>query len=110
MRFTEQGVAIFVRFTKYLTSMVFRKPSTPMYLKFEGSLDREKACNRLAGAFLMPKEMFLREVGTHRSSIAVRELFQLKKRFGASAQAIVYARAIRAVVPPSIVRGRDLRK
>ncbi len=61
-----------------------------MYLKFEGGLDREKACNRFAGAFLMPKEMFLREVGTHRSSIAIRELFQLKKRFGASAQAVVY--------------------
>lgn len=61
-----------------------------LYLKFAGSLDREKACNRFAGAFLMPKEMLLREVGMRRSSIAMRELFQLKKRFGASAQAIVY--------------------
>lgn len=61
-----------------------------LYLKFEGSLDREKACNRFAGAFLMPKEMLLREVGMRRRSIAIRELFQLKKRFGASAQAIAY--------------------
>lgn len=38
----------------------------------------------------MPQEMLLREVGMRRSSIAMRELFQLKKRFGASAQAIVY--------------------
>lgn len=61
-----------------------------LYLKFEGGIDREKACNRFAGAFLMPKEMLLREVGLRRTSIAIRELFQLKKRFGVSAQAIVY--------------------
>ena len=61
-----------------------------MYLKFHGSVDREKACNRFAGAFLIPKSMLIREVGPHRSSVAIRELFQLKLRFGASAQAIVY--------------------
>jgi len=61
-----------------------------LYLNVEGSLNVEKACNRFAGAFLIPKEMILREVGPHRKSIAVRELFQLKRRFGTSAQAIVY--------------------
>ena len=61
-----------------------------LYLKVEGDLKVEKACDRFAGAFLIPKEMLLREVGPHRKSIAVRELFQLKIRFGASAQAIVY--------------------
>lgn len=61
-----------------------------LYLKLAGSLNVEKACNRFAGAFLVPKEMILREVGHQRKSIAMRELFQLKRRFGASAQAIVY--------------------
>jgi Zn-dependent peptidase ImmA (M78 family) len=61
-----------------------------MFLKCEGSVNIEKACNRFAGAFLIPGEMLIREVGLHRKSISIRELFQLKPRFGASAQAIVY--------------------
>ena len=61
-----------------------------LYLKAAGDLSIEKACNRFAGAFLIPKEMLVREAGPHRTSIGVRELFRLKLRFGASAQAIVY--------------------
>lgn len=61
-----------------------------MYLKCEGSVNVEKACNRFAGAFLIPGEMLTREMGVHRKSVSIRELFQLKPRFGASAQAIVY--------------------
>lgn len=34
--------------------------------------------------------MLIREVGAHRSHITIRELFQLKARFGASAQAVAY--------------------
>jgi Zn-dependent peptidase ImmA (M78 family) len=61
-----------------------------LYLKAAGALDIEKACNRFAGAFLIPKEMLVNEIGQHRTDIGMRELFQLKLRFGTSAQAIVY--------------------
>lgn len=61
-----------------------------LYLDIHEGLDAEKACHRFAGAFLVPAEMLLREVGQHRTDITVRELFQLKQRFGVSAQAIAY--------------------
>ncbi len=61
-----------------------------MFLQMGGALDPEKACDRFAGAFLIPAKMLTREVGPHRKDISVRELFQLKARFGASAQAIAY--------------------
>lgn len=61
-----------------------------MYLRMAGAADPEKACNRFAGAFLVPAKMLIREVGPRRKDISIRELFQLKARFGASAQAIAY--------------------
>lgn len=61
-----------------------------MYLRLAGSVDPEKACSRFAGAFLVPAKMLVREVGPRRTGISIRELFQLKARFGASAQAIAY--------------------
>ena len=61
-----------------------------IYLRVATGLDAEKGCHRFASAFLVPRDMLLREVGQHRSNISVRELFQLKQRFGVSAQAIAY--------------------
>lgn len=61
-----------------------------MFLRMAGGVDPEKACNRFGGAFLVPAKMLLREVGPRRKDISIRELFQLKARFGASAQAIAY--------------------
>lgn len=61
-----------------------------MFLRMAGGVDPEKACNRFGGAFLVPAKMLLREVGPRRKDISVRELFQLKARFGVSAQAIAY--------------------
>ena len=50
----------------------------------------EKACQRFAGAFLMVAEVLWREVGRHRRTISLGELFQLKAIFGVSVQAIAY--------------------
>jgi Zn-dependent peptidase ImmA (M78 family) len=61
-----------------------------VYLRVAKSLNPEKACHRFASALLVPREMLLREVGQHRMNISVRELFQLKQRFGVSAQAVAY--------------------
>jgi hypothetical protein len=56
----------------------------------QGSLDAEAACQRFAGAFLVPAGVLSREVGRIRRTIAPRELFELKLLFGVSAQAIAY--------------------
>jgi len=73
-----------------------------MYLQMAGGLDPEKACDRFAGAFLIPAKMLIREVGPHRKDISIRELFQLKARFGASAQAIAYRCKDLGIFGPSL--------
>lgn len=73
-----------------------------LYLRCDG-LDIERACNRFAGAFLVPRDMLLREVGQRRRDITVRELFQLKQRFGVSAQAIAYRCRDLGVVSDSLL-------
>ena len=47
-------------------------------------LEQEKAADRFAGAFLMAKEMMLRLLGSHRTSISLGELVELKKVFKVS--------------------------
>lgn len=54
------------------------------------SVDAEKAANRFAGAFLMPREALWAEIGRHRTSISLGEILRLKQLFGASFQAIAY--------------------
>lgn len=50
----------------------------------------EKAAFRFGAAFLAPRRLIEREVGTHRHRISLPELFLLKPRLGMSAQAIAY--------------------
>ena len=50
----------------------------------------EKLAHRFASAFLMPAETLWREVGKHRESISIGELFELKALFKTSIQAITY--------------------
>lgn len=54
------------------------------------NVDHEKAANRFAGAFLMPREALWAEIGKHRTSISLGELLRLKQIFGTSFQAITY--------------------
>lgn len=61
-----------------------------LYLSPAEGLDIEPACQRFAGAFLLPKDVLVREVGRQRRSISVHELLSLKMLFGVSAQAIAY--------------------
>jgi Zn-dependent peptidase ImmA (M78 family)/DNA-binding XRE family transcriptional regulator len=49
----------------------------------------EKAADRFAGAFLMAKEMVIRLLGEHRTSISLGELAQLKKIFKVSIASLV---------------------
>lgn len=54
------------------------------------TLDIEKACNRFAGAFLLPKSRLIQELGKKREKIYQRELAYLKQEYGISMRAIVY--------------------
>jgi Zn-dependent peptidase ImmA (M78 family) len=51
--------------------------------------DEEKLVARFAGAFLMPKEKFVAEIGKYRQGISLAELVELKLNFGASIWAIM---------------------
>jgi Zn-dependent peptidase ImmA (M78 family) len=53
-------------------------------------IDIEAACHRFAGAFLVPRDILIREVGLRRSAFSAYELLALKVLFGISAQALAY--------------------
>lgn len=61
-----------------------------LYLSAKDNLDIEAACHRFAGAFLLPAAVLNREIGKARRSVTPLELFELKRLFGVSAQAIDY--------------------
>ena len=49
----------------------------------------EKAANLFAGAFLMPREHLMREVGKHRQALGYEELIGLKKLYRVSGAAVL---------------------
>ena len=61
-----------------------------MVLDVFPKLNEEKAAHRFAGAFLMPAETIRAEIGKHRKSMGWGELFELKRVFGVSVQALTY--------------------
>lgn len=52
-------------------------------------LKEERAINRCAGAFLMPRENVIAELGTDRAKISYQELCSLKHRYGVSITALI---------------------
>ena len=61
-----------------------------MVLDVVPKIDDEKAAHRFASAFLMPAETLRAEIGKHRKSMGWSELFDLKRIFGVSVQALTY--------------------
>jgi transcriptional regulator with XRE-family HTH domain len=59
-------------------------------LRVETGVDEEKAAFRFGGAFLAPEDVLKKEVGQKRGSVSWEELMALKRRFGMSAQALLY--------------------
>lgn len=51
--------------------------------------DEEKAANVFAGAFLMPREHLLREVGKHRNALGYKELIDLQRLYRVSGAALL---------------------
>ena len=61
-----------------------------MVLDVAPKVDDEKAAHRFAGTFLMPAETLRAEIGRRRKSVSWGELFDLKRIFGVSVQALTY--------------------
>ena len=61
-----------------------------MVLDVHPKVNEEKAAHRFAGAFLMPAETLRVEIGKRRKSMGWSELFDLKRIFGVSVQALTY--------------------
>jgi Zn-dependent peptidase ImmA (M78 family)/DNA-binding XRE family transcriptional regulator len=61
--------------------------------KLPVGMDEEKACNRFASAFLLPKEGMLEHLGETRKNIEPRELFILKHEYGLSMAACLFRAA-----------------
>lgn len=52
-------------------------------------VDHEKASNVFAGAFLIPKQHLVREIGHSRNALGYKEIIQLKRMYGVSAAALL---------------------
>jgi len=52
-------------------------------------VDHEKASNVFAGAFLIPRDHLVREIGKHRKALGYQELIQLKRMYRVSAAAFL---------------------
>ena len=80
-----------------------------MVMDVPHELPEETACHRFAGAFLVPGDELMREVGRHRHSFGFGELVEIKQKFGISAAALVMRMRelgiIRQKTADSIFRG-----
>lgn len=64
-------------------------------------IDEEIACNRFAGAFLIPRKSVEQELGVHRNDIEPKELALLKEEFGLSMAGILYRARDLGIVTPT---------
>jgi Zn-dependent peptidase ImmA (M78 family) len=60
--------------------------------KLADNVDRKKARDRFAGAFLLPDEVLKQKLGNKRKNLEITELSLLKQEFGVSMQ-VVFIRA-----------------
>lgn len=67
--------------------------------------EQEKAADRFAGAWLMPKDTMIRLLGSHRTSISIGELVDLKKIFQVSVASLA-VRCSQLGVLPKAAYGR----
>lgn len=58
--------------------------------RLDPGLNEEMACNRFAGAFLLPASTMQRMLGAQRRKLEMRELYLLKQEFGLSMAACLY--------------------
>ena len=64
----------------------------------------EKACNRFAGAMLLPEPVLRGELGGRRQHISFSELIPIKEYHGISIAAMVYRSKDLGLISPSVVK------
>lgn len=64
-------------------------------------LSEERACNRFAGAFLLPDASVRQELGERRNAIELKELGLLKEEFGLSMAGILYRARDLGIITPA---------
>lgn len=67
-------------------------------------LDEERACNRFAGAFLVPQEEAIRLLGPSRSWLEPRELYLLKHEWGLSMNGWIHRAEDLGMINQSVAR------
>lgn len=61
-----------------------------LVLNIGEGIDPESACHRFVGAFLVPAQAAIFELGRKRTALGIEELYLLKHKYGMSMQAWVY--------------------
>lgn len=64
----------------------------------------EKACHNFSGAFLIPKEKLIEEIGSHRSRITFLELKKLKGIYGISIMALMVRAKILGIINETVLK------
>ena len=64
--------------------------------------DEETLCNRFAGAFLLPKQTLIEQLGKNRHRLENEELYLLKHEFGLSMQGVLFRALQTAIITPAI--------
>lgn len=76
-----------------------------LHEKLPVGLDEEKACNRFAGALLLPAAAMRAELGSARQRLEVQELYMLKMEYGLSMQACLYRACDLGIISESTRKG-----
>lgn len=69
--------------------------------RLSSNLDEETACNRFAGAFLVPKTNVVEALGNKRTWLEPQELYSLKHEFGLSMQGWIHRAEDLSILPKS---------
>jgi Zn-dependent peptidase ImmA (M78 family)/DNA-binding XRE family transcriptional regulator len=75
-----------------------------LLLRCEGDIDHEKAMQRFAGAFLVPKPMAFMELGKKRNTLDLNELQVLKQKYGMSMAAWIFRATDLGILDPATAR------
>ncbi|MDE2522969.1 MAG: XRE family transcriptional regulator [Methanocorpusculum sp.] len=68
------------------------------------SWDAEQMANRFAAALLMPRELFVQDVGPKRKSLNTEELCLLREKYGASTHAILVRMVSLGIISRALMR------
>jgi len=75
-----------------------------LVLNLESDIPCETAAHRFAGAFLVPEDMAIRELGKQRNVLDFRELYLLKHKYGMSMAAWIHRAVDLGIITPATAR------